>query len=177
MLLIVQQKNYATVFSFFSNITVIKSDDDCVEAWGGTVDMTNITVSECTDDHFDIDDGYAGTVTNLTINQTTGNAGIEMSGDTAATFNSLDITQNVSKKEGAIYFKNAGIGGYFNGAVIRDYSADGYGAIYSTGSANIANTSFTDVTLLGNNSDDYFTGDSAAELEAKFDAGSGNTKN
>ena len=63
------------------NITVVKSDDDCVEAWGGTVNMSNITVSECTDDHFDIDDGYSGTVTNLVINQTTGNAAMEMSGE------------------------------------------------------------------------------------------------
>jgi len=68
------------------DITVDLSDDDGVEIWGGTVNLKNISISRCSDDHFDIDDGYSGTVTNLTITQTTGNAGIEMSGTTAATF-------------------------------------------------------------------------------------------
>lgn len=150
------------------NITVVKSDDDCVEAWGGTVNMSNITVSECTDDHFDIDDGYSGTVTNLVINQSSGNAAMEMSGDTAATFNGFTITQNASAKEGGIYFKNAGIGGHFNNGTVNDNSADGFGAIHSKNTADIANTSFTNVTLNGNNADDLFTGDSAADLEARL---------
>lgn len=162
------------------HITVNKSDDDCVETWGGTVNMSNIDVSECTDDHFDIDDGYAGTVSNLTITQTSGNAGIEQSGETVATFDGLTITQNVSAKEGGIYFKKAGIGGHFINATIIDNSVDGYGAIHSVETADIANTSFTNVTLTGNGADDYFTGDaasSAIELEAIFDADNSNVKN
>ena len=159
------------------HITVNKSDDDCVEAWGGTVNMSHLTLSECSDDHFDIDDGYSGTVTDLVITQTTGNAGIEQSGETVATFDGLTITQNSSAKEGGIFFKKAGIGGHFMNATIIDNSAEGYGAIHSVETADIANTSFTNVTLTGNGSDDYFTGDSAAELEAVFNAGTGNTKN
>ena len=70
------------------NITVKRSDDDGIEIWGGTVNITNAYIEYCTDDQFDIDDGYSGTVTNLTIHEITdGNAGIEMSGTTAATFN------------------------------------------------------------------------------------------
>ncbi|MDF1577213.1 MAG: hypothetical protein P1P81_02075, partial [Desulfobulbales bacterium] len=53
------------------NVTVKRSDDDCIEIWGGTVNVSNATVEYCTDDQFDIDDGYSGTVTNLTINQHT----------------------------------------------------------------------------------------------------------
>ncbi|MDQ7047317.1 MAG: hypothetical protein Q9M39_06745 [Sulfurovum sp.] len=87
------------------DLTVDYSDDDCVEAWGGTVNLTNVTVSHCTDDHFDIDDGYSGTVKNLVINQTGGNAGIEMSGHTVATFDGLTITQDLSNKEGGIFLK------------------------------------------------------------------------
>jgi len=53
------------------HITVNKSDDDCIELWGGTVNLSNLNLSECTDDHFDIDDGFAGTVTNLASLQLT----------------------------------------------------------------------------------------------------------
>jgi hypothetical protein len=158
------------------DITVNKSDDDGIEIWGGTVNLTNVTISECTDDHFDIDDGYAGTVTNLTITQTTGNAAIEMSGTTAATFDTFTITQTTSVKEGGIFFKKDGIGGHFKNGTVTDNSSDGYGAIYSQDTADIANTSFENVTLAGSSADDRFTGDSTTELEAKFDAGSGNTK-
>ncbi|MBU1668239.1 hypothetical protein KKC13_07445 [bacterium] len=159
------------------NITVTKSDDDCVEAWGGTVNMKNITISECTDDHFDIDDGYAGTVTNLTINQTGGNAAIEMSGTTAATFDTFNITQTTSVKEGGIYFKNDGIGGHFKNGTVTDNSIDSAGTIHSKGTADIANTSFENVVLAGSSTDTRFSGDSATELEAKFTAGTGNTAN
>jgi len=158
------------------NITVNKSDDDCIEIWGGTVNLTDIDVSECTDDHFDIDDGYSGTVTNLTITQTTGASGIEMSGNTAATFNHFDITVNaLSSKEGAINFKKDGIGGHFNNGTIT-YNADvnnGYGAVYASGAYSEATTSFTNVQLNGTGSL-AFSGStagaaSAASLQTQFD--------
>jgi len=158
------------------DITVELSDDDGIEIWGGTVNLTNVTISKCSDDHFDIDDGYSGTVKNLTITQTTGNAGIEMSGTTAATFDGFTITQNHSNKEGGIYFKKDGIGGHFKNGTVTDNSADGYGAIHSKGTATIDTVSFENVTLAGSSGDDKFTGDSASALEAKFDAGTGNTK-
>jgi hypothetical protein len=50
-----------------TNITVGNSGDDGVELWGGTVNLSNIDITTCGDDHFDIDDGYSGTVTNLNI--------------------------------------------------------------------------------------------------------------
>ncbi|CAA6815959.1 MAG: Unknown protein [uncultured Sulfurovum sp.] len=162
------------------NITVTRSDDDCVEAWGGTVNMSNITVSECTDDHFDIDDGYAGTVSDLTITQTSGNAAIEMSGTTAATFDGFTITQNSSVKEGGLFFKKDGIGGHFKNGTVTDNSSDDAGAIHSQGTATVANISFENVTLAGTSSDNKFTdhddGGNSADIEAKFDAGSGNSK-
>ncbi|CAA6820976.1 MAG: Unknown protein [uncultured Sulfurovum sp.] len=162
------------------NITVTKSDDDCIEAWGGTVNMSNIAVSECTDDHFDIDDGYSGTVSDLTITQTAGNAAIEMSGTTAATFDGFNITQTSSVKEGGIFFKKDGIGGHFKDGTITDNSSDGAGTIHSKGVATVANISFENVTLAGSSTDAKFTDDadggSATDIEAVFDAGSGNSK-
>ncbi|MDM5271543.1 hypothetical protein PGH07_05100, partial [Sulfurovum sp. zt1-1] len=163
------------------HITVNKSDDDCVEAWGGTVNMSNIDVSECTDDHFDIDDGFSGTVTNLNVVQTTGNAGFEMSGTTHATFDGFSILQNASAKEGGIYFKKDGIGGHFLNGTITDNVDDAYGAIYSLSADGVsdtvdaANTSFENITINGTSTGARFTGTSAATLEGKFNKGAGNT--
>ena len=132
------------------NITVDLSDDDGIEIWGGTVNLTNVSITRCTDDHFDIDDGYSGTVTNLVINNTTGNAGIEMSGDTHATFNGFNITMNESAKEGAVYFKKDGIGGHMkNGTISYNVTDTSDGAIHSKGTFDSANTSFENVTILG----------------------------
>ena len=166
------------------NITVEKSDDDCIEIWGGTVNLTNIKVRECTDDQFDIDDGYSGTVRNLDIHQTaknSGNAAIEMSGNTYATFDGFTIIQDASAKEGGIYFKKDGIGGHFLNGTVIDNISNGAGTIHSRGTADITNTSFTNVRLSGSSSDARFTNDannggSATELENKFDADTNNTK-
>ena len=160
------------------NITVNKSDDDCVEIWGGTVNLTNVDVSECSDDHFDIDDGYAGTVTNLKITQTTGYSGIEMSGTTAATFTDFNINVTSSIKDGAIYFKKGGIGGHFNNGTITYNTPDlGYGALHSSSGYAIdtTNTSFSNVTISGSNTT-LFTGDSKAALQTAFDANSTNIR-
>ena len=164
------------------DLTVDYSDDDCVEAWGGTVNLTNVTVSHCTDDHFDIDDGYSGTVKNLVINQTGGNAGIEMSGHTVATFDGFTITQDSSNKEGGIYFKKDGIGGYFLNGTVIDNSVDGAGTLHSRGDADLGSISFTNVTLEGTSSDNRFTDDadnggSASDIEELFDNGTGNIVN
>jgi len=161
------------------DITVDYSDDDGIEIWGGTVNLTNVTITNCTDDYFDIDDGYAGTVKNLLINTTTGNAGIEMSGVTAATFDGFTITTGATQaKEGGIYFKKDGIGGHFlNGTIIHNggqVTADG--AVHSAGTADIANVSFENVTLTSPDTL-YFTGDSAVALEGVFTSGTGNVKN
>lgn len=141
--------------------------------------MSNITISNCTDDHFDIDDGYAGTVTNLKITQTSGNAAIEMSGTTAATFDGLKIVQNTSAKEGVVFFKGAGIGGHIKNATITDNvaSATPAGAIHSNDVVAIDTVSFENVTLEGTSTESRFTGASAAALEAKFKSGTGNIIN
>jgi hypothetical protein len=119
-----------------SNVTVNRSDDDCIECWGGTVNMSNCTTNICTDDQFDTDDGYSGTVTNLTIYQDGGNAAIERSGNTNETYIGLTIQQVNSAKEGVLYFKGSdGIGGSFSNVTICDQDYDAaYGVFHSDGS-------------------------------------------
>ena len=165
--------------TMIEDITVDNSDDDGIEIWGGTVNLTNVTITRCTDDYFDIDDGYSGTVKNLVVNTTTGNAGIEMSGETAATFDGFNIiTGSTQRKEGGIYFKKDKIGGHFkNGTVTHNGGQnEAHGAIHSAGVAKISAVTFENVTLTSPD-DLYFTGDSAAALEDKFNAGTGNTQN
>lgn len=168
--------------TMIDHLKIINADYDCLAIWGGTVILSDIYIEKCERDQLDIDDGYSGTITNLTINQTSGESAIEMSGDTAAAFENVTITQNASTKEGAIYFKNDGIGGHFNNVTIIDNVDDDYGAIHSmssdhtTDTVDISNTSFSNVTLDGTSTGERITGTSAATLTAQFDTGSGNIR-
>ena len=142
-------------------------------------------------DYFDIDDGYSGTVTNLNITTTTGNAGIEMSGTTLATFDGVKITQNGSKKEGGIFFKGDNIGAHLKNVEIIDNVDEmlevkddndvvvdpsfNFGAIHSSGNANTTDTTFENVTISGSATGDRFTDDAidggtSAAIKAIFDA-------
>jgi hypothetical protein len=157
------------------NVSVLRSDDDCIELWGGSVNLSNCSTEYCTDDQFDTDDGYSGRVTNLTILQhTDGNAGIEMSGNTPdQTFSGVTITQNYSDKEGVIYFKGSdGIGGSFSNVTIIDNVQDSYGAIHTNaGTGTLGTVSFDNVDISSHNIPTNFTGTAEkAELEAIFDA-------
>ena len=50
-----------------SNIEIISNDDDGIEFFGGNVDVTNILIFNQKDDAIDIDEAYAGTVTNAYV--------------------------------------------------------------------------------------------------------------
>jgi len=164
------------------DITVDYSDDDGVEIWGGTVNLTNVTVSHCTDDHFDIDDGYSGTVKNLVVNASAmGYAGIEMSGDTYATFDGFTITVEDQVGEGGIFFKKSGVGGHFKNGTIN-YNSTAAGAIYSQLDQELTEISFENVTINTAISYDFVnksdaTTDSADEIETIFNDGTGNVIN
>jgi hypothetical protein len=151
-----------------SNITVNRSDDDCVEIWGGTVNLSNITTNICTDDQFDTDDGYSGTVTNLVIYQDGGNAAMEMSGNTPnQTFDGVTITQVDSAKEGVLYFKEPyGVGGSFSNVTIcdEDYDAS-YGVFHSNGTP-LGTLTMDNIDVYSTSLD--FTGPSGTALQSIF---------
>jgi len=155
-------------------ITVDYSGDDGIEVWGGTVNMSNIFITRCEDDYFDVDDGYSGTVKKLHITTTTGNAAIEMSGKTFANFDGFTIVQNGSKKEGGIYFKKDGVGGHFKNGKIIDNVDDDFGAIHSKSSDKLSDTidknnvSFENVILEGSAKSERITGTSSKNLSQKF---------
>ena len=94
------------------NITVTNSSDDCVEVWGGTVDISNVKLVNCQDDSFDLDYGYVGVDTNITVVQTVAaHAGFEISsgGDnpmTSPTIKNFTIVKVAGSDEGGIYIKD-----------------------------------------------------------------------
>ena len=53
----------------FSNISVMESEDDGIEIFGGSVNMSNITVADAKDDYFDTDHGHSGIISNLKLFQ------------------------------------------------------------------------------------------------------------
>ena len=55
--------------STFDNITVNNSQDDGIEIFGGSVNMSNITIVDAVDDYFDSDHGHSGTISNLDLKQ------------------------------------------------------------------------------------------------------------
>ena len=171
------------------DITVDYSGDDGVEIWGGTVNLKNVSIANCTDDHLDVDSMYVGTIENLVINASNGYAAIEMSGtDTVLTVDGFTITVDGfaedSSAEGGIFFKKAGVGGkFYNGTI--NYNTAFAGAIYSQQIPELTEIDFGNVTIntTGAVGDYDFVDqtddatDGAAEIKAIFDANVTNVVN
>jgi hypothetical protein len=168
--------------TIIEDVTVDYSGDDGIEIWGGTVNLTNIKISHCTDDHLDVDDGYSGTVKNFEINvlitgDELGYAGIEQSGQTYAHYEDFVINIMDQESEGGIFFKGTTIGGHFKNGTIN-YMSEASGAIYSDGDAStfIEDPSYTTIegvtinaypgyAFLNKNNDDTYSAD---EIENTF---------
>ena len=71
------------------HIEVYATFDDGIEFFGGTVNLTNVVVSYQGDDGLDIDQNYAGTITNFVVehgNTDTTDEGLEIDGPENATY-------------------------------------------------------------------------------------------
>ncbi len=95
------------------NIYIGNSSDDGVEIWGGTVDVSNVTMVNCQDDSFDLDYGYIGNATNIYVHQTNAasHAGFEISSGgftpmTSPTITNFVISKAANTDEGGIYIKD-----------------------------------------------------------------------
>lgn len=114
------------------NIEILANTDDGVEFFGGTVNITNILVSYVADDGIDIDQNYAGTVTNfVVISNADSDIGLEIDGTEGTTYTTgmfTLINGSVYSKDGAARpadFKdkaqgtvnNLKISGYTNGKI------------------------------------------------------------
>ena len=157
------------------NIYVENSSDDCIEVWGGTVDITNATMKNCQDDSFDLDFGWSGTATNIVVQQTeTAHAGFEISSGGSTPMTSGKIVNFVINKangsdEGGIYIKDDTTAPTFVNGFVTTYAADAAlnakKAMTATQKAAIA---FKDVTL--NNSTTTYGGAGATDAQQRFEA-------
>jgi len=137
------------------NIYVGNSSDDGVEIWGGTVDVSNVTMVNCQDDSFDLDYGYIGNATNIYVHQTNAasHAGFEISSGgftpmTAPTITNFVISKAANTDEGGIYIKDDSTAPTFiNGIVttVSDANIHTKTTFTSTQKSTIA---FRDVLLL-----------------------------
>ncbi|MDQ7043066.1 MAG: hypothetical protein Q9M34_05990, partial [Sulfurimonas sp.] len=96
-----------------SDIIVKNSSDDGIEVWGGTVNMNNLYIEDALDDSLDMDFGYTGNVTNVTVLQNAiAFSGFEISSGgnspmTSPTIRNFTITKtNTLSVDGGIYIKD-----------------------------------------------------------------------
>jgi len=82
-----------------SNIAIVGGADDGMEIWGGTVNLTNLYITNAKDDSVDTDLGYRGNITNVYVKQNLvdslnnhDSAAIETGNDTAFTSTVVDDT-------------------------------------------------------------------------------------
>jgi hypothetical protein len=54
----------------FRNLDVVNAGDDGVEIFAGSVNLMNVQITDALDDFFDVDDGWTGNVTGLTLRVT-----------------------------------------------------------------------------------------------------------
>ncbi|GEM_PF-1243364 len=97
--------------TIIENVTVKNSSDDCLEVWGGTVDMKNLALENCHDDSLDLDYGYNGYVKGVIVKQVDpAHAGFEISSGgkpmTTATIENFVIKKVDGSDEGGIYIKD-----------------------------------------------------------------------
>ena len=101
--------------TIIDHVTITESADDGLEAWGGSVNISNLTVVNAQDDSLDLDSGYNGLVTNLTITQGPISAGlIEVStgGDAAIRKTELNLNGAILTAAGSAATKTADEGGF-----------------------------------------------------------------
>ena len=175
------------------NITIVDSGDDGIELWGGAVNLNHISITGAQDDGFDVDSGYHGKVTDLTVVQTEpGAALIEMTngGDASKqrtnwTLDGFTLTaSSQQKKEGGIYFKDKDVT-----ATIKNGTVDMSKSPLANTAAGLTNKEgvhtapvFENVTIKGsvdvavqaNEKDGKIAGSGTTDLNAAFASGTNN---
>jgi len=153
------------------NITVENSSDDCVEIWGGTVNVSNLNLTNCQDDSLDLDYGYSGTASYVTVTQVApAHAGFEISSGgnnpmTHARIENFTINKVAGSDEGGIYIKDDTTAPIFiNGVVHVDTTDVAIHTKLPATAEQKAAIAFKDVTL----SPETFDGAAADDIKARW---------
>jgi hypothetical protein len=136
------------------NIELFGSEDDGIEIFGGSVDVTNLVVAYQDDDAIDLDQAYDGTVSNAVV----------FMGANSDTVFEIDGTEDPSKGIDGSYTLS-GVTAYGNGAAVKtavlgDWKADATGF-----NENILYVDFkTGSTIKGIDADTYVGAGTAAAI-------------
>lgn len=168
-----------------SNIEIISSDDDGIEFFGGSVNVSNALIAYQTDDALDLDQSYSGTVSNsliLNYNPSAGNDAFEFDGpegpsNTTGLF-TIENTTVINKGGGLSRAGTlkSGAQGTITNCSFRDFTnffyVDGGSATanYVGGDLEITNSEF-DIAVLA---DAISASASEADIKTAF-TGAGNT--
>ncbi|WP_345987410.1 hypothetical protein WCX18_09820 [Sulfurimonas sp. HSL1-2] len=161
--------------TLIDDVTVINSSDDCIEIWGGTVDVSNLAMINCQDDSFDLDYGYSGHATNIFVQQKEiAHAGFEISsgGDTPMTMakiSNFSINKVNGSDEGGIYIKDDTTAPEFVNGLISTMGATD--AAFHTkklfSATQKAVIAFNDVTV---RAETLYDGAGAADVQVRYEA-------
>jgi hypothetical protein len=145
-----------------NNIEIISSDDDGVELFGGTVNVSNILVAYQSDDAIDLDQNYNGTISNalvFTNNASAGNDGLEFDGPENSTYttgkfileNSTIVNLSGAGRAGTL---KSGAQGEIRNCAFKDFTSwirvDGSSAVnkYKASNLKITNSEFNVSTTI-----------------------------
>ncbi|WOE69384.1 hypothetical protein RZR97_09725 [Hydrogenimonas thermophila] len=155
------------------NVTVKNSSDDCIEIWGGTVNVKNAYLENCQDDSFDLDYGYVGHAKGILVKQVEpAHAGFEISsgGDNPMTkpvIENFVIEKVAYSDEGGIYIKDDTTAPTFiNGTVKVDSTDVAIHTKKPATQAQLDTIAFKNVTL----SPETFDGDAGEDIKTRWEA-------
>ncbi|WP_298487301.1 hypothetical protein [uncultured Maribacter sp.] len=138
------------------NLAVINGDDDGVEFFGGTVEVSNLYLENNSDDSIDWTEGWSGSVTNAYISNTVAGFSTVFEGDKDngnPEFNNITAVSTVGGT--ALQFKKTS-GGTIDGLSIVGYDVD----LDMKDAGDVANVIFVDgYTPVAMNEDDETTTD------------------
>ncbi|MBE0499707.1 MAG: hypothetical protein IBX43_10815 [Campylobacterales bacterium] len=160
------------------DIYVENSSDDCIEIWGGTVNVTNATMINCQDDSFDLDFGWSGTATNIVVQQTEAgsHAGFEISSGGSTPMTSGKIVNFIINKvagtdEGGIYIKDDTTAVQYINGYVKTYGTDAAINVRKEMLSEQENaTKFKEVLV---EAETKYGGAGAAQIQAIYEANSG----
>lgn len=146
-----------------NNIQVFASDDDGIEFFGGSVNLTGVVINGMSDDGLDIDQGYSGTIQKAIVRQGSerGDRGSEQDGSpSAVNFDIEPVTRPVfanilflgdGDEDSSGLLMREGVGTTFENVAIVDMSAlsSANGGSYGVGCFDNVNEVDTELQARG----------------------------
>lgn len=174
-----------------NNLKILNSNDDGFECWGGSVNIDTVLITNAADDSIDLDSGYRGSISNVTVTHSdlASASFVEAStGGDASTRKTLCKITNatmtagagtgMTDDEGGLYLKSAEVEFDFNNTTVNmNASTNTEGAIYAKKASYDTDPKFNNVTLTDTTSRAKVTGDAGGvtQVNGALASGTNNT--